>query len=236
MADYATIAELKTQLDKTLVKDDNMLGAVITAASRAIDRHCNRPDGFVALVTATARYYPGSGKPYQWIDECTSVTAVAVKDSPSDDEDAYTAWTVGIVGTTTSADVFPASGYPNCPNYTDTPYNLLIIGANNSHSSTFTSGKFVTRGGFRPSTEIPHGLPTVKVTAKWGYATTVPAQIKEACIMQAMRWYKRIQGGMADSLASSDLGQMMYTKELDPEIGFILDRGRFVRPALVGRR
>ena len=231
---YATASELRAQIDKTSTADDTQLEEILSAATRTIDRFCNRPDGFVSAAAASARYFVGSGDTIQWIDECASVTAVAVKDSPSDDEDDYTSWTLGTVGSTTDADVFPASGDPIAPDYNSTPYTFLVIGPNGSYS-VFTGGSFTTRGGFRGIGSRTRGTPTVKVTAKWGFATTVPADIKEACIMQSARWYKRLQSAMADTAASTEMGTLLYRQSLDPDIALILKSGRYVKPA-VGRR
>ena len=234
MASYASPAELRAEIDLDAVTEDATLQRLLNAATKTIDRFCNRPDGFVADVAASARYFHGSGEPYQWIDECTEITAVAVKDSPSDDEDDYTAWTIGTVGTTTDADVFAATGDPERPEFNRTPYTLLIVGANGSYSR-FTSGTYTHRAGFRPSYIAQRGIPTVEVTARWGFADTVPDDIKEACIMQSARWFKRIRSSMADSLATTELGQLRFTKKLDPDVELILVNGRYVRPALMGR-
>jgi len=78
-------------------------------------------------------------------------------------------------------------------------------------------------------------VPTVQITARWGFATEVPIDIKEAAIMQAARWYKRLQSAMADVLASGELGQLLYRKSLDPDIRRLLVDGRYVKP-VVGRR
>jgi len=212
--DYATIVELKAELQKTDSDDDASLQRVLDAAATHIDRYCNRPDGFVANSTASARYYPGSGGKYQRIDECIAVTAVAVKDAAFDDEDAYETWTLGTIGSTTEADVFPATGSEKWPEYNRTPYTLLVIGANGDY------------------TLFPHdiyGRPTVQVTAKWGYAETVPDDIKTATIMQAARWWKRLQIAMADATGGGELGVLLYRQRLDPDIAAILDDGGYRR-------
>lgn len=231
---YATLAELKAEMNKTGSGDDASLQRILDAATKKIDRLCKRPDGFEADAVASARYYTGSGKPYQWIEECVAVTAVGVKDSPSDEEDEYTAWTVGTVGATTGADVFPASGEPEWPDYNSTPYTFLVVGANGDYS-VFPSGRYTTRGGFKPSVLVARGVPVVKVTARWGYAAAVPDDIKEACLMQAARWYKRLQSAMADAVASADFGQLLYRQKLDPDIAGILLDGGYVK-FLIGRR
>jgi hypothetical protein len=233
-AAYATVIEFRNEVGITSTTTDVEIAAILDGAAREINRVCNRPDGFFADVTASARYFTGSGKPWQLIDECVEVTGVAVKDSVSDDEDSYTAWTVGVVGTTTSADCFPATGDPAFPDYERTPYTMLVIGANGDYSH-FTGGKYTSRGGFRPTSRLHRGLPTVEVTARWGYSSTVPPDIKQACLMLAAKVRKRIQSNMADTAASPELGTLMYTKELDPQIRGILELGRYIRPS-VGRR
>jgi hypothetical protein len=233
---YATVAQFKAEIN--LLDTSETWTATITrlldTATRNIDRFCNRPDGFTADDTASAHYYVGSGKPYQLVDDFVELSAVAVKDSASDDEDEYTAWTIGTLGTTAEADVFAATGDPKFPDYVTTPYTMLVVGANGDYA-IFTSGEYSFKAGFRPYTTVPGGVPTVKVTAKWGYATETPADIVEACIMQAARWFKRLQSAMSDTLASGDMGTLMYTQSLDPDIKRILVDGRYVKP-MTGRR
>ena len=233
-AAYATVEEFRAEVDKTATTDDLTIARLLDAAARTINRFCNRPDGFMAEVTASARYFVGSGDTIQWINECASVSAVAVKDSPSDDEGSYTDWTLGTVGTTTDADVFPASGDPEVPDYNLTPYTFLVIGSNADYS-LFPSGSFTTRRGFRPMGSRTRGVPTVEVTGRWGYSITILPDIKEANIMQAARWYKRLQSAMADTAASSELGTLLYRQSIDPDIKLILQEGRYIRPP-IGRR
>jgi hypothetical protein len=222
---YAITEELRRYINKADTGDDLILTEILAAAERNINRACNRPDGLVALTTATARRYAGSGKPYQWIDECTEVSTVEVKNSATDT--TYDTWT--------SADYIEFSGDPEDPNFNITPYTGLMVDPTGDES-LFTSGAYTVRGGFRPSTDVHRGVPTVRVTAMWGYATTVPADIKTATIMQAARWYKRLEGSMSDALASGELGMLLYQKSLDPDIKRLLVDGRYVRPAVGGRQ
>jgi len=210
MTDYASISEIKAAINKTSADDDTVLTALATAASRAVDNFCNRPDGFVALETATARVYAGEGKSWQTIDECTSVTEVAVKDSTTDDD--YTDWT--------TADWIAFSGDPEHPEFNRLPYTALMVGYDGDYAH-FLNGR---RG--------KHSVPTMQITAKWGYATDVPTPIKQATIITASRWYKRGEGGWSDVLASGELGMLLYQKMLDPDVKLLLVAGRYVRPAI----
>lgn len=233
MAAYASVPELRAQISLTSTTDDVELALLLDAATKAIDNYCNRPDGFVSDPTASARYYSGDGGPYLRIDECTSIASVAVKDSPNDT--SYVDWDTPSSDLAEDGDWIPFAGDPERPNFNalaeGKPYTYIMVDPNGNYSS-FTSGKYAGRRGFRPSSTVTRGVPTVKVTAKWGYAAAVPAAIKTACIMQAAKWYKRLQGSMASSVASPDMGTIELFRELDPDVKHLLVQGRYVRPPL----
>jgi len=237
---YCSLTELRSAMDKTGTTGagtDAALTVVIEAVQNAIDNYCNHPDGFVAISTAASRWYPGNGKPYLYIDECTEITAVGVKDSASDTN--YTTWDAPTTNMAGDGDWFAFTGDPQAPNLNPLiqgkPYDAIMVDPNGDGGySIFTDGKWAVRSGFRPSSGVARGLPTVKVTAKWGYATTVPPAIKEATIALASRWFKQGESAWADTLASPELGQLIYRKE-NADIRFMLESGRYVRPA-TGRR
>ena len=226
---YATVAELKSRIDRTLETDDVTLLGLLTGASRSIDNACNRKkDGFVAAVSS-AREFVGSGTTIQRIDECASVSLVEVKDSMGDT--TYTAWAG------TDWDLFGGSN--RFPRFNIGPFDKLMIAYNGNYSS-FTSGLSARaennlaslsgasrRGIYNP--RATYGIPTVRVTALWGYALTCPPEIREATVMQAARWYKRYKSAMTDTLASEDVGTLIYDKPLDPAIRRILVDGRYIR-------
>lgn len=224
---YATINELKLQIDKTGstgTGDPANLQLLLDAATDAINSYTNHPDGFVSLSVATARTYNGEGGPYQWIDECTAITLVEVKDSPTDT--TYATWAI--------TDWTAFSGDPDAPDFNRLPYTAIMVTPNGSFSH-FVSGRFTTRRGFMPDSTVTRGTPTVRVTAKWGYSVVVPSRVKEACLVTAARWFKRGESSWADSMAPAQFGTLMFTKVLDPDIEMMLRLGRLVRPA-VGRR
>lgn len=220
MTSYASPVELRVQPGMEQATQDTVLQALLDAATEAINNHCYRPDGFVAG-SASARPFPGSGGVVQWIDEAAAVTLVEVKQSPSDT--VYTAWA--------SSDWIPFTGDEREPNFNLTPYTGIMIAAPSS-KAWFTSGRY--QGPFWSHSPVlrPRSVPTVRITAQWGYALTVPAAIKQACIIQAARWYKRGASFWADAVANPDMGGLMYRKTLDPDVQEILENGRFVRPAI----
>jgi len=226
---YATIAELKLAIQITKPTNDAILQSILNYAAAALDNRCRpnhgKPSGerdfFIADTTATAAAYSGTGGATQRIDECTDITLVAVKDSA--DDAAYVSWA--------ATDWIKASGDVRRPEFNKTPYDLLLIGPDGDYSR-FLSGTYSGLRGFAPEIARGYGVQTVQVTAKWGYATTVPDDIKAATIMQAARWYKRLQGSMSDVLASGTLGTLIFTKRLDPDIAGILEDGRYVEPVI----
>jgi len=215
---YCDIDQLKTQIDLTLTDGaagDVALQRIIDSVSAAIDTYCNRPDGFVASDTATARTFAGRGDPWLYIDECAAITSVAVKDSPTDDD--YTAWA--------NNDWIAFSGGHDDPDYNRTPYTGLIVDPDGTGGyAVFTSGKFGYSRGFRPTGTGLRIKPTVRVTAKWGYALIVPDDIRQACIIEAARWYKQGEGAWGDALANADLGKLMHVADLSPTVKRILAR------------
>lgn len=223
---YATPAELKLAIEKTDSTHDSTIQMCLDAAAQVIDRFTNRlgkSDAFKAETTASARTYTGMGGYYQWIDECISISLVEVKDSP--DDTTYVSWL--------AADWVAFSGDPKRPNFNKLPYEGIMV-TPTGDQQRFTSGQYVGRRGFRPDTYDRRGVVTIRVTAKWGYALDVPPAIKAATLAQATRWWKRYEGAFGDTLATGEMGTLMFMKELDPDIAMMLRRGRFIRPPLIG--
>lgn len=230
---YCTTAQVKDSMQKTDAGDDALIARIIAGAERKINQFCNRPDGFEADAVASARYYKGSGKVYQLIDECVEISAVAVKDSLSDA--TYTAWTAPSTMFAGDGDWFPGTGDPDDPEFNLLPYTLLFVDPNGDYA-WFTGEDLwqKKRGRNVRGTNALLRAPTVQVTAKWGYSVAVPDDIVECCIAQTMRWYKAWQGATAPQLATTEMGTLTFPA-LDPNIQDILVNGRYKRPA-VGRR
>lgn len=66
----------------------------------------------------------------------------------------------------------------------------------------------------------------VSVTADWGYSTTVPDQIKEACYIQAWRLFERRNAPFGIS-GGGQFGQAITLPDLDPDVKMLI--GSFVR-------
>ena len=235
---YGTVPDLRARIERTRATDDTWLLQLLTAASRSIDNACNRRlDGFVTAAAATARAFPGSGMATQRIDECTSITAVAVKESVTDT--TYTAWV--------AADWLLFRGDPRWPEFNIPPFDHLMVAPGGDYGAFMSGasggGSYMDRffptslppSRLRHNPRAAYSAPTVQVTARWGYADTCPGEIREAAIMQAGQWYKELQGAMTDTLATPDVGVLIYEKSLHPAIKRILVDGRYIR-ATVGRK
>lgn len=224
---YATVEQLKAQPGVTGGDDDTVMALMLEAASRTIDGFCNRErDGFLASIVPSARLFVGSGMTYQWIDECVEVVSVAVKFTQT--QPTYTS----LAGT----DWLPFKGGPDKPNFNLGPWTG-IMAQRPGTIGYWPNGWIGTYGWIWPSDrvlvddEMLPKLPTVEVSARWGYANAIPPQVTQATITQAARWFKRGQSFWADSAASSDFGVMQYRRELDPDVKMMLQLGRLVRPS-----
>lgn len=209
MTPYATTAEVRQQVGKKEPNDDPLMEQLIAAAQQCIDGLCNRPDGFVAAAVVTARLFAGSGQLTLRIGECVEVTLVESK------HPAGTLWSAWPVG-----HWLAFSGDPRDPDFDRLPYTQIMAAPVSAYAS-FPSGRYGSAA-----------YPTVRVTARWGYAPTVPDVIRQATITQVARWYKRGQSAWADTLANEDLGLLSYRKVMDPDVVLMLEKARFIRPTV----
>lgn len=225
---YCDLAEVKQAMKKEVAVDDPFIEALIVSACSAIDNYCGRPDGFRADGESDdAREFPGFGKPYITIDEAARVTLVEMKEASTDTD--YTAL---------NADEWIAArGEFKHPTYGDKdfqPYQWIMMSPS-SRWSVFTSGRYggVIRG-FAPDADYRDfpAVPTVRVTANWGYSMEIPPPVKTAAIMQVERWFMRQRGVMADTATSPDHGIQTFRRmveTLDADVAMILVMGGLVR-------
>ena len=72
-----------------------------------------------------------------------------------------------------------------------------------------------------------NGEGLVKVTGVWGWAA-IPIAIKQACIIQASRIFKRLDSPLG-VLSSPDLGFIRVGSRLDPDVSQLVDSYRIVK-------
>lgn len=202
--DYAVPEDVKLELPDAIPSSDGsydpLLQALIERASRLIDRFTRREPGSWARSSTDTetRYYDGSGSREQFIDSIVAApTLVAVSETGSLVDSDYTTYA--------STDYYLH------------PYNAAALG------EPYTSIILDTINGSR---SVFYRFPrSVKITAAFGYSDTdnTPPEITQATIIQVARWFGRARQGWADTGAIAELGQLTYTKKLDPEIQEILD-------------
>lgn len=205
---YATAAELRSRLDVAATVHDTVLNNVLEAASRAIDGVCNRPDGFLALTSATERSYRGDGERHLSIDECVEITAVVETDT----DGAETALDAGDYAAYRGSYEFPVFSAP----YTA----IMRTDDDEGYTSyaTFTKARWANWS----------------VTARWGYADAIPALVREATVAQAARWWMRGRSAWSDVVIAADGKWMAYRQTVDPDIAMMLDHGKLIRAGSMG--
>ena len=74
-----------------------------------------------------------------------------------------------------------------------------------------------------------------RVTARWGYALTVPPAIKEATLVLSSRLYKKGLSAHIDIVSADQYGTMAFRELSSTELSLLLDGSRLYKPA-IGRR
>ncbi len=154
---YCTLNELKGRIGSgaSNASNDEMLEHCITAASRHIDRTCDRR--FYLDDAASARLFVPTYHPVLMVDDIGSTTGLVVKTDDDLDGDGDT--------TIVAAD------------YQSQPVNSLARGwpiTMLRHASCWSVAR--------------EGWASIEVTARWGWPT-VPADIKEACLVASSRLF-----------------------------------------------
>lgn len=189
---YATLVDVKRQLDITDSVDDTLLELCIESASRAID---NMTERVFFQGTATRIFVPDDSF-YTPIDDLYSVTSVKTSD---DADQVY-----DITWQTTDYQLEPLNGTING---TAWPYTGIRA-----------VGDFLW-----PTVGAE---ATVQITGVWGWPS-VPTAIKQACILQSARYYKRSDSPMG--VAGFDAMGAVRLSNVDPDIYTLLEPYKKIR-------
>lgn len=178
---------------------DTVGAAIVTRASRMIDRYAGVEPGYFYVSSDTTRWFSGSGSAWMWIGRLAaapttvSMAVGGVVDGPSGTGGTYTALTAA--------------------DYLIWPPNALLMGEPYQRldiaGSTYTAWKA--------------GDKTIKIAGKFGWAGTLPDELKQAAIIETSKQLQRGRQGYQDTGAIVELGQMTYTQPLDPATVAILD-------------
>lgn len=202
---YTSVSSVKALLPDVTwtTKYDTLFTTLISRASRHVDNLLKRKPGAFSVSALETRYFDGNGARRLLVGEMAAaptVVAVAetgIVDGANGSGGTYTVWA--------NTDYYPG------------PQNRLEEGKPYLHLELNTFG-----GGNKATWyKFPRA---VKVTAYFGFATTaaLPPEIQEATEIQVVRWWKRGQQAFQDAGAISELNQLRYVKEMDPDIKQIL--------------
>lgn len=160
---YCSIEDALLQIGITDSQSDSRMDAAINAASRQMEWHTG--NRWWADSTVVVReYYPDDSTTLCIPEGLSTVTGLIVKTDTDDNGTYETTLTIStnfIVTPPNAADAYPIQ-----------PYSGLQI---------------VDGTSYFPRSA--YGRPTVQVTAKFGWPS-VPADVKQACIIQAVQLYK----------------------------------------------
>jgi hypothetical protein len=204
---YATLNDVKTAARIQDGVDDSLLELAIESASRMIDEYTMR--NFYNAGTAVRVFVPDHND------------VVAIDDAVSISESA-----VSTMLNKTYDQVWSAVDYQL------EPLNGVADGL---------AGWPITRIRAVGTYEFPDGntryryegrygqedIATVQVTGVWGWSA-VPAAIKQATIIQAMRIFKRLDSPLG-VISSPDTGFFRVSNRIDPDVAMLLNSYRKIR-------
>jgi hypothetical protein len=91
------------------------------------------------------------------------------------------------------------------------PYNASTDGRPYTSIAVAPAGRYT----------FPSTRKGVKLVGSFGYASSTPAAVKEACLLQCERLYKRKDAPFG-VIGSAEMGQMMVVPKLDPDVQLLL--------------
>ena len=189
---YCTLSEIKAAARITDSVDDALLELSVEAASRQIDRACDRI--FYNAGTATRVFLPTD--PYATeIDDAVSISAV--KTSTSADGNFDVTWS--------SSD------------YELQPLNGRVGGSYWPYTDIKAIGDYLFPVWTTNTTNSNEA--TVQVTGVWGW-TAVPVDIKQATILLAMRQFKRYDSPLGVA-GFGDIGAIRVGR-IDPDVDALI--------------
>lgn len=219
--DYATVADVKAMLPDVVWDStyDALITTLITASSRAIDKFVNRKPGSFAANTDVTLYFDGMSRGYAaaaggssgnmlgasayfanvslWITELAAApTLVAVAETGN--LSTYNPWSA------TDYLLWPYNAIDDGRPYTRLDLDLI----NGLHRTWY---------GFRKG---------VQITGKFGYSVTPPADVKQATLIQIIRWLKRAQLNFQDLGVITDSAQIAYQNKIDSDVEMFVNHYR----------
>lgn len=187
---YATLSQVKAAARITDSVDDELIETAIESSSRMIDGYCERR--FYTNGTET-RYFAAVNSYVVDVDDLAG-TAITVETSAGLD---------GIYDETWQATDLQLE-----------PLNRTNAGLDFPITRLRAVGDYLF-----PVDPVAHETG-VKVTGVFGFATTVPAAVKQACILASLRQYQRYSSALGVA-GFGDMGAVRVAR-IDPDIQSML--------------
>jgi len=187
---YATLDQFREHIgDTATVAVAAVAERAITAASRAIDKHCGYPRRrFWLDDTATAKVYRPDDPYEAWVHDIGSTSGLVIATDTTGDGSYATTWTAADY----QLEPLDADGG-------DAAYAWWRIVAVNGE--TFPISRYRT---------------TLQVTARWGWAA-VPDDVNQACLIKAAALYERRNS--PDGIHAVDgFGAVRISRHGDPDV------------------
>jgi hypothetical protein len=167
VTDYITDAEFRAYIHDGSAFDPDAVGAAITAASRAVDAYCDRTFDDAGTVSAR-KFVPCSGYEVE-VDDFSTVTGLIVATDTGYNETYGRTLTIGT-------------------DFRAEPVNQRRGGIAWPYDTLSAAGSAISYAYIFPVPIV--GRPyTVRVTARWGWAT-VPEPVQQATKVMAAQYYK----------------------------------------------
>jgi hypothetical protein len=216
MADLIAFADLASYLNVTFTANEQATAtlcctaasdAVKNAAARSFEIQGSAGDRFFTYRRpyGTYSYYSNYYGSIDWSVVYPSLFSTAIPATMLDVDDFFlTNQTIGnitVSDTLSTSTYVPTAGWPFSAPSLGLPYEKLV----------FTAGTF-----------LPLGAGQLKVNAKWGYVTSIPAGIKEVALLQATRFFKRKDAPFGVAGADAMGNAMRLLTKLDPDVEVLL--------------
>lgn len=191
---YASTAELRAYLRIPVADtaDDTSIALAATAASRAIDHHCNRQFGQVTTAEArvyTARY---DRRRCRWIIDVDDISTTDDLSVMVDDDDDQTF----------EMEIDDYRLLPLNAAALSLPWTQILVGTESTNLPTDTEG-------------------AVEVTAEWGWAA-VPDPVKEATLLQGARFFQRQQAPFGVAGSPELGSELRLLQKVDVDVAVML--------------
>lgn len=167
--------------------------AILEQVINGVSREIDDLCGRRFYALSETRYYTPRSADSLAIDELLSVSTL--KTDPDADRVYETTWSAS--------------------DYDLEPFNAPLLATPQPYSRI----SIAPRGRYR----FPLHARSVELAGSFGYAAAAPAPVREACLLQSARLFKR-KDAIFGVIGSAEMGQLLTISKLDPDVKLLLDK------------